>query len=247
MTRKDVYPLPRIEDLLDQLSGKRIFSTLDARTGYWQIRMEEKSVEKTAFVSMDGLYEFRVMPFGLCTAPVTFQRLMQKALRGLPFCSVFIDDIIVFLDSMDAHLEHLKQMFDRLRQIRLKLHPQKCCFMYPEVPFVGHIVSATGIRSNLDKVRAVREFRVPTNVKMVREFLGLEGYYRKLIPNFVKVAMALHDLTKQGASFVWTTLCQEAFDPPKDRLVSAPVLAYPCFTKPFVLHTDAWCRIGSSS
>lgn len=119
VTRKDVYPLPHIDDLLDQLSGKRIFSTLDASTGYWQIRMEEKSVEKTAFVTMDGLYEFRVMPFGLCNTPATFQCLMQKALRGLPFCSVFIDDI-VFSDSMDAHLEHLKQVFDRLWRIRLK-------------------------------------------------------------------------------------------------------------------------------
>jgi len=100
---------------------------------------------------------------------------MQKAMRGLPFCSVFIDDIILFSDLMDAHLEHLKQVFDRLRQVRLKLHPQKCCFMHPEVPFLGHIVSATGIRPNPDKVRAVREIRVPTNVKMVREFLRLAG------------------------------------------------------------------------
>jgi len=135
VTKKDVHPLPRIDDLLDQLSGKRFFSTLDARTGYWQIRMEEKSVEKTAFVIMDGLYEFRVMPFGLCNAPATFQRLMQKALRGLPFCSVFID-IIVFSDSMDAHLEHLKQVFDRLRQIR-QTASSEVLFHLPRGPFPG--------------------------------------------------------------------------------------------------------------
>ncbi len=145
VTRKDVYPLPRIDDLLDQLSGMKVFSTLDARTGYWQIKMEEKSKEKTAFVTMEGLYEFRVMPFGLCNAPATFQRLMQRALSGLSFCNVFIDDTVVFSDSVESHLGYLKQVFDRLR-IGLKLHPQKCRFAYPEVLFLGHIVSAAGIR-----------------------------------------------------------------------------------------------------
>ena len=243
VTRKDVYPLPCIDDLLDQLGGKKVFSTLDARTGYWQIRMEESAREKTAFVTMEGLYEFCVMPFGLCNAPATFQRLMQKALSGLggeePFCSVYIDDVIVYSDSVESHIQHLQQVFERLRRIGLRLHPQKCRFAYPEVAFLGHVISAVGIAPNPDKVRAVREFKVPTNVRMVREFLGLAGYYRRFVPNFSKVAGPLHNLTRQDVPFVWTQRCQGAFDSLKDRLTTPPVLAYPCFTKPFVLHTDA--------
>ena len=243
VTRKDVYPLPRIDDLLDQLSGKRVFSTLDAHSGYWQIRMHETSREKTAFVTMNGLYEFRVMPFGLCNAPATFQRLMQKTLTGLggdqPFCSVYIDDVIVFSKTVEEHLDHLAQVFNRLRKIGLKLHPQKCSFTHPKVLYLGHIISSEGIAPNPDKVRAVREFQIPTNARAVREFLGIAGYYRRFVPNFAKVAGPLHALTRQQVPFVWTPKCQEAFEKLKELLVSPPVLAYPCFAKPFVLHTDA--------
>ena len=115
VTRKDIFPLPRIDDLLDQLARKKVFSTLDAKSGYWQIKMADKAKAKTAFVTMNGLYEFRVMPFGLCNAPATFQRLMQKVLAGLPFCSVYVDDIIVFSDTWEEHMEHLRKVFARLR------------------------------------------------------------------------------------------------------------------------------------
>ena len=243
ITRKDVYPLPRIDDLLDQLSGKKIFSTLDARAGYWQIAVHEASQEKTAFVTMDGLYEFHVMPFGLCNTPATFQRLMQKILAGLggsnPFCSVYIDDIIVYSDSVEEHLDHLTQIFGRLRRSGLKLHPQKCCLGFSEVAYLGHTISAHGISPNPEKVRAVQEFQVPSNVKKVREFLGIAGYYRRFIPCFAKVAGPLHALLRQDIPFIWTPQCQSAFDRLKELLVTHPVLAYPCFAKPFVLHTDA--------
>ena len=143
VTRKDVFPLPRIDDLVDQLSGRCVFSTHDARSGYWQIRVEESSQPKTAFVTMDGLYEFRVMPFGLCNAPATFQRVIQKVLAGLnDFCSIYIDDILVFSRSVKEHLHHLAQVFERLRKIGLKLHPQKCRFAYPEVSYLGHVILA---------------------------------------------------------------------------------------------------------
>ena len=152
LTRKDVYPMSRIDDILDQLGGKRIFSTLDARTGYWQIKVEEGSREKTAFTTMSGLYEFCVMPFGLCNSPATFQRLLQKTLAGLggdkPFCKVYNDDIIVFSDSVESHIIHLQQVLDHLRSINLKLHPEKCYFCCKEVQFLGHIVSVEGISSN---------------------------------------------------------------------------------------------------
>ena len=142
VTRKDVFPLPRIDDLLDQLSGKKDFSTLDAKSGYWQIPVEARSIAKTAFVTMSGLFEFRVMPFGLCNAPATFQRLMQRVLAGLggeePFCSVHIDDVIVFSDSVEEHVRHLRQVFGRLRQAGLKLHPKKCQFARCSVLYHGY-------------------------------------------------------------------------------------------------------------
>lgn len=199
--------------------------------------MEESSREKTAFITMEGLYEFCVMPFGLCNAPATFQRLIQRALRGLEsFCSVYIDDIVVFSKSMEQHVQHLQKVFSRVRQLGLKLHPKKCCFGYTEVSFLGHIVSASGISPNPEKVS---DFKPPVNVRGVREFLGIAGYYRRFIPNFSRVAGPLHQLTRLGTPFVWTTQCQDAFESLKHSLTTAPVLAYPCFEKPFVLHTNA--------
>ena len=166
VTRKDVFPMPHIDDMLDQLGGKKIFITLDARSGYWQIKMGADSQEKTAFSTHDGLYEFRVMPFGVCNGPATFQRLMQHALRGFgEFCNVYIDDMIVFSSSVDEHLEHLCRVFNRLRAVGVKLHPVKCEFASPEVDYLGHVITAEGILPNPDKVKAVREFRNPTNVR----------------------------------------------------------------------------------
>ena len=240
---KDLYPIPCIDDILDQLGGKRIFSTLDACTGYWQIKVEEGSHEKIAFTTMDGLHEFCVMPFGLCNAPATFQRLLQKALAGLggdkPFCKVYIDDIIVFSDSVESHIVHLQQVLDRLRSINLKLHPENCNFCYIEVQFLGHVVSVAGISPNPEKVVAVRDFKVPHNVKRIRAFLGLAGYYRRFVANFSKIASSLYNLLRQDITFIWTQACQQAFNKLINCLVTAPVLAYPCFTRPFVLHTGA--------
>ena len=240
VTRKDTFPLPRIDDLLDQLKGKKIFSTLDAKRGYWQIKVQEESVAKTAFVTFDGLYEFRVMPFGLCNAPSTFQRLMQRTLSGLSrFCSVYIDDILVFSETVEDHMEHLRQVFCRLRDVGLKLHPQKCFLGRSEVPYLGHIISSNGIFPNPDKIEAVKKYPTPTNVRSVREFLGLASYYRRFVPNFAKIAGPLHMLTRANVPFLWTESCEGAFSQLKELLVSPPLLAYPDFSKPFILHTDA--------
>ena len=243
LTRKDVFPLPRIDDLLDQLHEKRIFSTLDARTGYWQIRMSADSQAKTAFSTTDGLYEFRVMPFGLCNAPATFQRLMQHTLRGLggdhPFCSAYIDDIVVFSSSLEEHIEHLNQVFQRLRDVGLKLHPKKCHFARQQVLYLGHIISAKGIYPNPEKVKAVQQFKTPTNVRAVREFLGIAGYYRRFIHQFAKIAAPLHLLTRQDTPFVWSPDCEASFCQLKEKLVTSPVLVYPNFSGPFILSTDA--------
>ena len=240
VTRKDVFPIPRIDDLLDQLNGKRVFSTLDAKSGYWQIQVDSKSKAKTAFIPPGGLFEFNVIPFGLCNAPATFQRLMQRMLAGLEsFCSVYIDDIIVFSGTEEEHVDHLRQIFERFRRFCLRLHPGKCSFAQEQVEYLGHVISAKGIAPNPGKVRAVQEFPVPTSVKGVRQFLGMASYYRRFMPGFAKTAAPLHALTRESVPFFWSIACQGAFLCLKDLLVSPPVLAYPNFDKSFVMHTDA--------
>ena len=157
----------------------------------------------------------------------------------MSFCNVYIDDMIVFSSSVDEHLEHLQLVFDRLREVGVRLHPAKCEFASPKVHYLGHVITAEGILPNPDKVKAVKEFRNPTNVKEVREFLGLAGYYRRFVPNFARVAGPLHSLTRQEVPFHWTGECQQSFDRLKQLLSEPPVLAYPDFARPFTLHTDA--------
>ena len=243
ITRKDVFPMPRIDDMLEQLKGKRIFTTLDAKSGYWQVQMDPTSREKTAFRTSNGLYEFLVMPFGLCNAPATFQRLIQQVLSGMgndhPFCCAYFDDILVYSDNVQQHIQHLQQVFLRLRSVGLLLHPKKCRFAEPSVSYLGHIVSKDGILPDPGKVSAVQQFPVPTTVKGVRQFLGLASYYRHFVPNFAKIAGPLYVLTKQTVSFQWTSNCQDSFERLKCLLASPPVLAYPDFEATFILHTDA--------
>ena len=245
VTRADTFPLPRIDDLLDQLGESVYFSTLDLATGYWQIRVHPDSQEKTAFVTPQGLYEFKVMPFGLTNAPAVFQRLMQRVLMGLnpeegpDFVAVYIDDILIFSRTLEEHIEHLRLVFDRLVEAGLKLKPAKCHFIRKEVEYLGHIITPQGLKTNPKLVTAVQGFPVPRNVQEVRRFLGMSSYYRRFIPRFSKVAQPLHALTRKGAEFLWNDDCHSAFESLKQRLISSPVLAYPAFTKPFTLETDA--------
>ena len=245
VTKADTFPLPRIDDLLDQLGKARYFSTLDLASGFWQIRMEPSSQEKTAFVTPQGLYEFRVMPFGLTNAPAVFQRLMQQVLAGLnpedgnEFVTAYIDDILVFSPTLREHLEHLRIVIDRLREVHLKLNPLKCKFVREEVDYLGHVITVGGLKPNPRLTDAVQKFPQPRNVQDVRRFLGMSSYYRKFIPQFAKVAQPLHQLTAKSVPFVWTAECEAAFLSLKSRLVTSPVLAYPCFTKDFTLEMDA--------
>ena len=245
VTCQDSFPLPRIDDLLDQLGQSHYFSTLDLASGYWQIHVHPESIPKTAFITPQGSFEFRVMPFGLTNAPLVFQRLMQRVLSGLnpeescDFVSVYIDDILIFSQNLRDHLKHLKLVIDRLQRAGLKLKPSKCHFLRQEVDYLGHMITRHGLKTNPRLVLAVSEFPTPRSVRETRQFLGLSSYYRRFIPMFSRVAQPLHSLTKKGAQFEWNVDCQRAFEELKSHLTHTPVLCYPSFEKDFVLETDA--------
>ena len=241
VTRKDAYPLPRVDDTLDTLTGSAWFSTIDLRSGYWQVEVSPNDREKTAFCTQEGLFQFNVMPFGLCNAPATFQRLMDCVLAGLQWtsCLVYIDDIIIMGKSFEDHLHNLQQVFDRLKHAGLKLHPAKCQFLQHKVHFLGHIVSAEGVTPDPSKTAKVKQWPTPNTAQETQQFLGLANYYRRFIKNFATIAKPLHQLTERKSSFKWTDQCQEAFLELKQRLTSAPLLALPDWSKPFIVDTDA--------
>ena len=240
-TIKDAYPLPRIDESLDHLSGACWFSTLDLCSGYWQVEMEPEDKPKTAFVTKRGLFQFTVMPFGLCNAPATFERLMETVLNGLQWevCLIYLDDIIVIGKSFEEMMSNLEKVFNRLFSAGLKLKAKKCHLFSKEVQFLGHIVNADGVSTDPSKVETVREWPEPVSVTEVRSFLGLCSYYRRFIRNFADIARPLHKLTQKGAKFKWTKECQDSFENLKYSLTHSPVLAFPDFTKPFILDTDA--------
>ena len=241
LTKLDEFPLPRIDDTLDLLSGAQYFTTLDLAAGYWQVPMDSASCEKTAFATYSGLYQFKKMPFGLVNAPATFQRLMEAVLVGLAGnkCLVYLDDVLVIGCSLEEHNQNLVEVLGRIRTAGLRLKPKKCRFAQTEVEYLGHIVSAAGVSTDPKKLEAVRSFPTPADVRMLRSFLGLASYYRRFVHNFSRVARPLHLLTRKDVPFEWTPECQRAFEQLKALLTSSPVLAYPDFSKPFILETDA--------
>lgn len=203
--------------------------------------MEPQSIEKTAFVTHSGAYEFLVMPFGLKNAPATFQRLMGKVLAGLPqtTCMDYIDDILVVGATFEQNLENLEAVLQRLQTAGLKLKTPKCSIARKEVMYLGYVISSAGIRTDPQKVRAVTEFPTPTSVSQLRSFVGLTSYYRRFVKNYARVARPLHSLTGKNQPYVWTDECQAAFEELKRLLTTAPVLVFPEFTRPFILETDA--------
>jgi len=241
VTKMDTFPLPRIDDSLDLLANTAYFSTLDLASGYWQVAMSAESREKTAFCSHSGHYEFNVMPFGLCNAPATFQRLMETVLAGLTRkkCVVYLDDILVMGSSFEEHLDNLTEVLQRLRQAGLRLKPTKCHLAKKSVMYLGYVVSHDGITTDPEKVKSVRNFPTPSSIKQLRSFLGLASYYRRFINGFSKVAAPLFALTRKDAMFVWNDKCHGAFVQLKELLTSAPVLVFPDFQREFVLETDA--------
>ena len=203
--------------------------------------MDPASQEKTAFTTYSGLYEFCKMPFCLVNAPATFQRLMEVVLAGLArgSCHVYLDDVLVFGRTLEEHNSNLSKVLERIRGAGLRLKPRKCNFAKESVEYLGHVMSADGIQTNPQKLRAVNEYPTPSDVKSLRSFLGLASYYRRFVPGFSKVAAPLNALTRKDIPYIWTPDCQQAFEQLKKLLTSALLLKYPDFDKPFILETDA--------
>jgi len=241
VTRRDAYPLPRIDSCLDALSGAQFFSAFDLRSSYHQVPLDMKDADKTTFIVRTCTYRFRRVPFGLCSAGSTFQRVMDLALNGLNFnmCLVYLDDIIVYSSTVEEHLLRLRKLFNRLRMADLKLKLSKCSLLRAEVSFLGHLVSGEGVATDPSKIELVRDWPAPSDVKEVRSFLGLASYYRRFLPTFAEIAAPLHALTAKNKQFKWTTNCDRAFVRLKLALISSPILAMPNDADPFLLDTDA--------
>ena len=210
MTKKDSYPLPHIDETIEKLAGCKWFSTLDLPSGYWQVQMDPKDTEKTAFSTGTGLWQFKVMPFGLCNAPATFERLMERVLQGLPtqVCLIYLDDILVTGTSFADHMTNLKQVFEKFREVNLELSPEKSLLCQSQVGYLGHIVGSEGISTDCVKTEVVKEWPKPTSKKEIKRFLGFCSYYRKFVPKFADIAHPLHSLVnkaEQGtATLKWT-------------------------------------------
>lgn len=223
VTIKNKYPLPRIDDLFDQLKGASVFSKIDLRSGYHQLKIRPEDIPKTAFTTRYGLYEFTVMSFGLTNAPAYFMNMMNKVFMEFldKFVVVFIDDILVYSKNEEEHENHLRLILGKLRENQLYAKFSKCEFWLSQVAFLGHIVSAGGFAVDPAKVEAVMDWKQPKFVTEVRSFLGLAGYYRRFIEGFSKLARPMTQLLKKEKKFEWTDACEESFQELKTRLVSS--------------------------
>ncbi|GJV85794.1 putative reverse transcriptase domain-containing protein [Tanacetum coccineum] len=241
LTIKNRYPLPRIDDLFDQLQGACCFSKIDLRSGYHQLRVREEDIPKTAFRTRYGHFEFTVMPFGLTNAPAIFMDLMNRVCKPYldKFVIVFIDDILIYSKSEEEHEVHLKTILDLLQKEKLYAKFSKCEFWLQEVQFLGHVVNRDGIHVDPSKVESVKNWKTPESSTEIRSFLGLAGYYRRFIENFSKIAKPLTLLTQKNKTYVWGDKQDEAFQILKEKLCNAPVLALPDGPDDFVVYCDA--------
>lgn len=241
ITVDDKYPLPNINDLFDMLGKSTYFTTLDLASGYHQIEVDSEDKPKTGFSTPFGHYEFHRMPFGLKTAPATFQRAMDNVLRGLQgiHCLVYLDDVIIFSKSLHEHVEKLRAVFDRFRETNLKVQLDKSHFLRKEVLYLGHTITSEGLKPNDDKINAVLNYPIPKTTTEIKSFLGLIGYYRKFIKDFAKITRPMTVCLKKGKKITLDDEYKESFELCKKILTNAPLLQFPDFKKPFILTTDA--------
>ncbi|GJY63439.1 putative reverse transcriptase domain-containing protein [Tanacetum coccineum] len=238
---KNRYPLPRIDDLFDQLQGSSIYSKIDLRSGYHQLRVREQDVPKTAFRTRYGHYEFQVMPFGLTNAPAVFMDLMNRVCKPYldKFVIVFIDDILIYSKDEREHEEHLKAILELLKKEKLYAKFSKCEFWIPKVQFLGHVIDSRGIHVDPAKIESIKDWASPKTPTEIRQFLGLAGYYRRFIEGFSKIAKSMTKLTQKGIKFDWGEKEENAFQLIKQKLCSAPILALPEGSEDFVVYCDA--------
>ena len=238
-TKTDSFPIPRIDDCIDKIGRSKYVTKFDLLKGFWQIPLTDRAKEISAFVTPDGLFQYKVMPFGMKNSPATFQRLINNLIAGMDGIGAYIDDVIIYSDSWSDHLRTIQEFFDRLTEYRLTVNLVKSEFCHGTLTFLGHIVGQGQVKPVSAKVQSISDFPAPTNKKQLMRFLGMAGYYRKFCSNFSTVSAPLTNLLKKNVKFVWTDCCQEALDKLKAILKSEPVLAAPNFLKPFKLAVDA--------
>src|SRR5438105_4582260 len=241
VTIKNKYPLPRIDDLFDQLKGAKFFFKIDLRSGYYQLKTQIEDIPKTAFSTRYGHYEFTVMTFGLTNDPAYFMNLMNKIFMEEldQFVVVFIDDILIYSKNAEEHEQHLRIVLEKLRAHELYAKFSKCEFWLQEVAFLGHIITEKGVAVDPSKVEAVLNWKTPTSVPEIRSFLGLAGYYRRFIENFSKIALPMTQLLQKGVEFKWTEARQKSFDELKQKLTTTLVLTLPDIHHSFIVYCDA--------
>jgi hypothetical protein len=237
----DAEPMPQIEELFSKLSSDQFFSKFDLSKGYWQVEMEEEDKPITAFITHRGLYQFKMMPFGLVNAPATFNRLMRKLLEKTRNLDSYLDDVLAHTGDWKQQIQAIRSFLERVREANLKLRPSKCSVGYGRVRFLGHLVGNREIKPNQETVDKLLKAPRPVNKKQLRSFLGLVGYFRRFIPNFAAIAVPLTDLTREGTpnELEWEQPQVQAYNALRESLIHPPILRLPDVSRPFILQTDA--------
>ena len=239
LSKTDSYPIPRMEDCIDKIGQAKFISKCDLLKGYWCVPLTERAKEISAFVTPDGLYQYKVMPFGMKNSQAAFQRMMNKCLTGLEGVGIYVDDIVIYSNSWSEHLKRLEAVFCRLAAANLTVNLAKSDFGYAKVIYLGHVVGMGNVTPVEAKIKCIVEYPIPENRKGLMRFLGMAGYYRKFCKNFSDIAVPLTELLKKDHKYHWTSNCQYAFDNIKSLLCSVPVLVAPDFCKPYILNVNA--------
>ena len=239
LSKTDTFPIPRMDDCIDKIGNSKYITKFDLLKGFWQIPLTERAKEISAFVTPDGLYHYKVMPFGMKNSPATFQRLINTIIAGIEHCEAYIDDAIIYNDEWNRHLGTIKAFFDKVSEAKLTINLAKSEFCHATLTFLEHVVGYGQVYPIEAKVEAISNFPVPTCKRQLMRFLGMAGYYRKFCNKFSVIAEPLINLLSKRMRFRWTSDCQNAFDKLKAILRSEPVLLAPNFNKEFKLAVDA--------